>query len=139
MTHDPFSVLVVDDNSDACKMLVTMLRHLKCLAVCRESGEAAIEYLNTKIPGLIFLDVMMPHMDGFQVLGLIRANPQTADVPIIMYSAMDDSETHLLALALGADAFIVKGTMRLAALGRVIEHYRDPPHIPDDELLPLAG
>ncbi|HYE20619.1 MAG TPA: response regulator [Tepidisphaeraceae bacterium] len=121
------SVLVVDDHLDTCKMMVRLLRHMRCDAVCRESGRAALDYLTGATPDLMVVDVMMPDLNGLDVLAAVRARPATRAVPVIMYSAVTDDATAERAAALGAQAFVVKGRMAFGELRGVVErHVRCP-------------
>ena len=71
MPH-PAPTVVVDDHPDTCQMLVRLLRHMKCDAVCLDSGRAALDYLATRVPELMIVDVMMPDVRGLQLLDIVR-------------------------------------------------------------------
>ncbi len=69
-------------------------------------------------PDIILLDVMMPGLDGFEVCARLRATPATAEIPIIMVTALDDRESRLRGLSAGADDFLTKPFDRLELLTR---------------------
>ena len=72
-----------------------------------------------EIPGLIMLDVMMPDMNGFEVVEKLKALPATCNIPIIMVTALDDRESRLYALQAGADEFISKPVDRTELVLRI--------------------
>lgn len=123
------TLLYVEDNSNdrllfesACRIARVAFR-LKTV----ESGVQAISYLSGEgqfadrvehpIPDLIFLDLKMPEMDGFQVLHWIRSNPATHEIPVAVYSASPISGDVAAAYAEGANHFIVKPTQFAALIG----------------------
>jgi CheY-like chemotaxis protein len=115
------SVLVVDDYLDTCELLVQLLEGSGYPAICFTSGASALASAAAERPLMIFLDVMMPDMDGFAVLEALRANPALRDLPVVMYSAIGDPATASRALLLGANAFVVKGRARYSELRSLVE------------------
>ncbi len=116
------TVLVVDDDPDTCKLMVQLLRKLEYTAEFLNTGPDAIDYLREyAVPSLMFLDIMMPKMGGLEVLKALKANPSTRDVPVIIYSALTDSELRAEALRLGASDFISKGCLTPGDLRAVVE------------------
>ena len=120
------NILVVDDHVDTCKVLVRLLRHLHHAASCVHSGEEALAHLaQSPLPDLIILDVMMPGMDGIEVLRRIRSQPATANVLVVMFSAVTDPNFREHAISKGATDYWPKAgldfddlTRRLAGLLR---------------------
>src|SRR4051794_1284811 len=104
----PKSVLVVDDSLDTCRLLARLLVRHGCAVACACGGQQALSYLATTVPSLVILDLMMPDMDGMQVLRDIRRDPRTAGVPIVMFSAISDPAVCAEALASGATEYWVK-------------------------------
>lgn len=101
-------LLVVDDVPDNLDVLVALLGDDYQVKVAN-SGERALKILDSgKIPDLILLDVMMPDMDGFEVCKRIKANPLTADIPVIFLTAMSDTTDVTKGFALGAVDFVSK-------------------------------
>src|SRR5690242_7609201 len=81
-------VLVVDDHVDTNHILCKLIRRLGHSTSSAYTGEGALAMLSGEIPDLIILDCMMPGMTGIEVLRLLRTNPKTAQLPVIMYSAV---------------------------------------------------
>jgi len=100
--------LVVDDSRSARHMLRTMLEKNDLSVDQCESGQEAIEYLTSKRPDIIFMDHMMPGMDGLQATKIITANPETNSIPIVMYTSKDDPEYADEAKAHGAVGILPK-------------------------------
>ncbi len=81
--------LVVDDSRSARVVLSRMLERYGILVDSAESAEAALEYLKDRRPDVIFMDHLMPGMDGLQAVREIKANPGLADIPIMMYTSQE--------------------------------------------------
>lgn len=81
--------LVVDDSRSARVVLSRMLERYGILVDSAESAEAALEYLKGQRPDVIFMDHLMPGMDGLQAVREIKANPGLADIPIMMYTSQE--------------------------------------------------
>lgn len=73
-------------------------------------GREALAWLDDTLPDLIVLDVMMPEMDGIEVLRRLRKNPRTAGVPVVMFTAVDDQQARARAIDEGANDYWVKAT-----------------------------
>jgi DNA-binding response OmpR family regulator len=101
-------LLIVDDEEYGCEALEILLTSENHQLIFAHSGREALEQANRVMPDLILLDVMMPDMDGFEVCQHIRLHPILAEVPIIMLTAVDDKESRLRGLEIGADDFITK-------------------------------
>ncbi len=112
------TVLVVDDNLDICRAMGKLVRRAGYGAEWVCGGEQALEYLqsgNAK-PDLVILDEMMPGVDGLGVLHAIRSDDRTADVPVVIFTAMYDESFREKALNAGANDVWVKGTFDLDEL-----------------------
>jgi CheY-like chemotaxis protein len=117
------SVLVVDDDLDSCDLLVRMLNLLGYSAKCVGSGQAALDFVSDSVPLLIILDIMMPGMNGFEVLKALRAGPKTHEVPVIMHSAWKDEVTQRVAMRDGAQGYFIKTQLGLDELKDVVKRY----------------
>ena len=110
------NILVVDDHVDTCKVLVRLLRHLRHQGVCVHDGEAALRYLQMQRPDLMILDVMMPGMDGMEVLRHVRGEASTASIPVVMFSAVTDSAFREHAISKGATDYWAKAGLDFGEL-----------------------
>jgi len=102
------NVLIVDDNVKSCRPLVRLLEFVGHHAFFVHDGRAALAMLDQVRPDMILLDVMMPGMDGIEVLKTIRSHPMHKDLPVVVYSARDDDETIGQALQNGAQDYLIK-------------------------------
>ncbi len=100
--------LVVDDSKSARVILSRMLEKYDIEVDMAESAEQAIEYLNHNRPDAIFMDHLMPGMDGLQAVQAIKSNPQTATIPIMMYTSQEGELYVGQARALGAMGVLPK-------------------------------
>jgi CheY-like chemotaxis protein len=110
------SVLIVDDNVDICRVLARLVRAAGHAADAVLGGQEAIDYLQSHVPDMIILDVMMPRIDGLDVLRAVRGDPRTAEVPVIMFTAVGEGELRDHALREGANGYWVKGSLDLTQI-----------------------
>jgi putative two-component system response regulator len=115
----PATLLLVDDTPENLVVLGELLRpHYRVRAA--SSGQRALEIAaSAPRPDLILLDVMMPGMDGYQTLRVLRGDPATADIPVIFVTAMDATEDEEYGLGLGAVDYITKPIRPAIVLARV--------------------
>ncbi len=112
-------VLVVDDTPDNLAVLGGLLMPHYNVRVAN-SGAWALTSANTEPrPDIILLDIMMPEMDGYEVLKQLKANPETRDIPVVFITAMDAPEDEARGLALGAMDYITKPISPAIVLARV--------------------
>src|SRR6202049_4830948 len=100
--------LIVDDSKSARVFLSRILERYELDVDSAENAELAIEYLTHHRPDVIFMDHLMPGMDGFQALQAIKNNPQTATIPIMMYTSQEGELYLGQARALGAVGVLPK-------------------------------
>ncbi|MGB3624491.1 MAG: response regulator [Henriciella sp.] len=101
-------ILVADDDRMLRALLSHKLKALDCDIIQAEDGKQALETLEHEEINLVILDGMMPVMDGTEALQRMRANPETADLPVIMLTARRREEDAVTALKLGATDYISK-------------------------------
>ena len=106
------TALIVDDSRTACQVLRLMLEREDFQVATCASAEEALEHLGDHRPGIIFMDHMMPGMDGFQAVKEIKANPAIAAIPIVMYTARSGDVYVGQAHALGAVDILSKPPTR---------------------------
>ena len=115
---DRARVLVVEDNRDLRRFLVGLLvPHYSVLEA--EDGVAAWERVRAQRPDLVLTDVMMPGLDGFELLAAVRAEPATAATPVVLLSARAGDEAVAEGLAAGADDYLVKPFSSVDLLARI--------------------
>lgn len=101
-------ILVVDDEFESVKLVGLMLQRQGYEVAAAQSGAQALTKALTEDPDLIILDVMMPDMDGYEVCRRLRANPATADLPIIMFTAKTQVDEKVAGFQAGADDYLTK-------------------------------
>lgn len=102
-------ILVVDDHQDVAQALVRLLQKSGYQAEAVDDGPTALRFLEHIRPEAVLLDVMMPGLDGLDVLRLIRQDALCGDVPVVMFSADGTERCKDEAMKLGANGFLVKG------------------------------
>src|SRR4026207_443428 len=100
--------LVVDDSKSARAFLARILERHEIAVAAAGSAEAAIDYLTRHKPDVIFMDHMMPGMDGFQAVQTIKNNPRTSTIPILLYTSQAGARYLGQARALGAEGVLPK-------------------------------
>jgi len=101
------SILIVDDDTSNLMELVSILQpEYKIYAV--KDGTSALEKANESEPDLILLDVIMPDMNGFEVLARLKQDDKTKDVPVIFITGMNDNESEREGMEIGAADYIRK-------------------------------
>lgn len=117
------SVLVVDDMTDHLKLIAKIIggAHKTALA---KSGEQALRYLEKNRPDLILLDIQMPVMDGYEVLGRIRGNPETGDIPVLFVSSGMVQEISLKCSELNAQGYIKKPFSAEEVLEKIAQYLK---------------
>jgi len=101
-------ILVADDDSRNRKLLETLLYADGYLVASVASGQAVLDAVASDRPDLILLDLMMPGMDGFEVVRRLKSDESARDIPIIMVTALDDSGSRMRLLAAGVEDLIPK-------------------------------
>jgi two-component system cell cycle response regulator len=112
-------IVVADDDQTLLKTLIYILRGQGHDVVPVESGERLLEIMEGERPDLLMLDIMMPKIDGLQLLERIRADPTWENLPVLMISSMPPEEATAQTLGLGADDFIAKPFRVRELLARV--------------------
>jgi CheY-like chemotaxis protein len=113
------NILVVDDNEQNLELLQAYLEDVHCRSIPARDGVEALEIIKKSKPDLVLLDVMMPKMSGFEVCRRIKNNPQTADLPVIMVTALNELGDIERAIESGTDDFLSKPVNKLELITRV--------------------
>jgi signal transduction histidine kinase/DNA-binding response OmpR family regulator len=102
-------ILIVEDNTDDRRLLRCNLEHHGCTVIEARDGEEGLDLATHRHPDIIVSDALMPRMDGFQLLRMLKSDPKLRSIPFLFYSAIYTGEREeKLALSLGAEAFVVK-------------------------------
>ncbi|MCB1178418.1 MAG: response regulator [Leptospiraceae bacterium] len=118
----PSQILIVDDNEEYRYVIEFTLQALGHTCVTASDGKEALEYLATKTPDLVLMDINMPNMDGLTALKNIRANQKFRSVPVIMISTIEENEIVLKCLEEGADDYINKPFEKTILRARVVNN-----------------
>ncbi len=103
-----YTVMVVDDIALNIMLVQKMLVRYNFKVVTASNGAEAMEMVRTEKPNLMLLDLMMPVMDGYEVIRRIKSDPQMSSVRIVVLSALNTNGNVVKALNMGADEFITK-------------------------------
>jgi len=104
----PKKVLIVDDDDEVARTLQTMIERHGFEAVRAENGVVALSKIQMERPDVILLDIVMPVMDGFELLSVLRKMPEAQDIPIIILSVRSDDATVSAAWHGGATLYLPK-------------------------------
>ena len=114
-------VLIVDDEPQACMILARLIHHLGHDTAWKTGGAEALQFIEESPVDLLILDVMMPGMDGMEVLRRVRSDPKTATIPVVMFSAVADRQFIEEARRKGATDYWIKASFDFAQLKERIE------------------
>lgn len=102
------AVLIIDDDAMLLNMYGEQLKYEGMLVEYAHDGAEAISMANQNIPNIIILDIMMPKLNGFEVLRSLKSEENTKNIPVIVLSALSDPDKKKKALDAGAHSFMVK-------------------------------
>jgi len=122
--HSPLCILVIDDHRDALEVFGLLLRKLGHSVHTSLDGERALEQIETLHPDLIFLDLGMPGLDGYEVARRMRRHPNLKEARIVAVTGFGDRQRRDLAFEAGFDDYLVKPTT-LSDLQAVIDRTRN--------------
>ncbi|WDH33056.1 response regulator [Pseudomonas chlororaphis] len=137
----PYTLLAIDDDPQSLIVLSKTLTSEYEVLLAKNS-ERGLALARSASPDLIILDILMPEMDGFQVLSELKSHPATAAIPVIFLTSRSSVEDERLGLLLGAADYIAKPISPPVVLARVATQlgYRDKPlHSPQPAAEPSAG
>ena len=104
----PSKVLIVEDDPDIVDILSYNLKQADLKVKSVPDGSSALAEVKRRLPDLILLDLMLPKVDGLEVCRLLKSDPETKNVPIIMITAKGEEVDRIVGLELGADDYITK-------------------------------
>ncbi len=118
-----YKVLIVDDVPTNVMLVQAILKKEGYTLLTCDSGPKALKIAQEKHPNLILLDIMMPEMDGYEVLQHLKSNPETNDIPVIIMSALSDMQSIVKGYQLGAIEYVTKPFQREELLKRVAHRF----------------
>lgn len=124
MNDEQGTVLIVDDIEANRDLLSRRLQKQGHSIVIAENGQQAIDLLKGQSVDVILLDIMMPQLNGYEVLGYLKSSPALRHIPVIMISALNDIESVVRCIELGAEDYLFKPfnpTLLKARIGACLE------------------
>src|SRR5437899_5866466 len=120
-SHQPNTgtILVADDQAANRELLEELLTAQGCRVISVPDGAAAVQELTRTQVDLVLLDVMMPHLNGFEVCEKIKNSPDTYLIPVIMITALCDKQDRVGGLKVGADDFVSRPLDRTGRIAAV--------------------
>ena len=112
-------VLLIDDDPDMLELISFNLREAGFRVFTAETGIAGLHQARGQLPQVIVLDVLLPDLDGMTVCEILRQQPSTANIPILMLTAVGGQLSRLAGLEAGADEYLVKPIRPRDLVGRV--------------------
>jgi len=116
-------VLVVDDSPTDRQMVTTLLQKEGYAVTTAIDGEDALQKIAAEQPPLIVLDIVLPKMNGYQVLRQLKSAPETRNIKVILVSSKNQEADRFWGLKQGADAYIAKPIPDTALLTAVARHF----------------
>ncbi len=113
------NVLVIDDSATVCAALKKILKSARLEVDQAMDAETGLAMVKAQRPDLIFLDIVLPRMNGFSALRNLRRDPMTKDIPVIMISGNELATEQFFGGAIGADDFMKKPFSRLEVFARI--------------------
>jgi len=104
----PARILIVEDDQDIAQLVARYLDKAGYTTEILASGREALRTIGARVPDLLVLDLMLPHVDGLEICRAVRTNEKTAAVPIIMLTARAEESDRIVGLELGADDYLSK-------------------------------
>jgi PleD family two-component response regulator len=104
----PANILIVDDNERNRNLLNKIIVALKHIPLLAEDGLSALAQIEKLAPDLVLLDILMPEMDGYEVLECLKSSKDLRHIPVIMISAVDELESVVRCIEKGADDYLIK-------------------------------
>ena len=122
MNAEAKTVLVVEDKASLTQMLQFLFLSKGLSVQIAFNGKEALDKASSIVPSLILLDIMMPQMDGFEVLEKLKQDPATSNIPVIMLTARKSREDMQRARDLGAVEYITKPFKAVEVVDKVLRH-----------------
>lgn len=115
-------VMVIDDSKTIRRTAETLLKKAGCTVVTATDGFDALSKIADTLPNIIFVDIMMPRLDGYQTCALIKNNTSFKSTPVIMLSSKDGLFDKAKGRIVGSDQYLTKPFSKEELLGAIREH-----------------
>ena len=117
-------VMVIDDSNTIRRSAEIFLTQAGCQVLLAEDGFDALAKITDHLPDVIFVDIMMPRLDGYQTCALIKKNPRLSSTPVIMLSSRDGLFDRARGRMVGSDEYLTKPFTKDSLLSTVAAHAR---------------
>lgn len=115
-------VMVIDDSKTIRRTAESLLKKVGCAVFTADNGFEALPVINQHQPDIIFIDIMMPRLDGYQTCALLKNNPNFNNIPVIMLSSKDGLFDRAKGRVVGAEQYLTKPFSRDDLLGALRTH-----------------
>lgn len=115
-------VMVIDDSNTIRRTAETLLKKAGCDVLTADNGFEALPVISAHRPDILFIDIMMPRLDGYQTCALVKNNPKFREIPVIMLSSKDGLFDRAKGRVVGAEQYLTKPFTRDDLLGAIRKH-----------------
>jgi twitching motility two-component system response regulator PilG len=115
-------VMVIDDSKTIRRSAESLLQKAGCEVITADNGFEALPMISSQHPDIMFIDIMMPRLDGYQTCALVKNNPKYRDIPIIMLSSKDGLFDRAKGKVVGAEQYLTKPFTRDDLLDAIRTH-----------------
>jgi twitching motility two-component system response regulator PilG len=115
-------VMVIDDSKTIRRTAEMLLKKAGCEVLTADNGFEALPIISSQHPEFLFIDIMMPRLDGYQTCALIKNNPKFSSTPVVMLSSKDGLFDRAKGRAVGAEQYLTKPFTREDLLGAIRTH-----------------
>lgn len=129
MEFSQYKTMIIDDSKTIRRSAETLLSKVGCQVLTAENGFEALSVINAEHPDIIFVDIMMPRLDGYQTCSLVKSNPNFSSIPIIMLSSKDGLFDRAKGRVVGAEAYLTKPFSKDELIAALRTHLKDIPTI----------
>jgi twitching motility two-component system response regulator PilG len=124
-SHNGVKVMVVDDSQTICRTFESLLRKEGYEVITAVDGFEALSKIADQHPRIVFVDIMLPRLDGYHVCALVKNNPIFKDTPVVMLTAKDGLFDKARGRVLGAEQYLTKPFTREELLDAIHRHIDD--------------
>ncbi|EMR14155.1 twitching motility protein PilG [Methylophaga lonarensis MPL] len=115
-------VMVIDDSNTIRRSAESLLKKAGCEVLTADNGFEALPIISAEHPDILFIDIMMPRLDGYQTCALVKQNAKYRDIPVIMLSSKDGLFDRAKGRVVGAEQYLTKPFTREDLLGAIRTH-----------------